>query len=144
MLANGELSDRELKVSSWWVTHKTLLHRIFIGFLVVFCVVVWVGSLIRWVALGLDCRNYRAVLLSLASAPTPIAAIRQQRLPVDLLVESAAFVPAGGTRRYDFVATIRNPNERWLVQNMTVAFSAGGREYPVEQTFFILRSLSPR
>lgn len=137
-MTNGELTEKELKISSWWVTHKVLVRRIFVGLLIGICGALWGGSLVGWVGFGLEWKEYRAALLELANSPTPIAIIRQQRLPKDVIVESSAFVPAGGAQRYDFVATIRNPNERWLVQNMTVAFQAGGKEYPALQDFFIL------
>jgi hypothetical protein len=137
-MAMNDFSERELNLSSWWVRHKKLMRQLLIGLLVMISAVSWIGSLIGWVKFGLEWPTYRNLLRSLSDAPIPISAIRQQRLPKAVTVESSAFVVAGGTQRYDFVATVRNPNGRWLVQEMSVAFQVGSEEVPVERTFFIL------
>ncbi|KPJ85150.1 hypothetical protein AMJ57_04115 [Parcubacteria bacterium SG8_24] len=115
-LTEEKLSEKELKWGYWWVTHKAQIRRIFsviLGFVAGVLLLYGMYGFVDWFLLsgvqerssiGLLTRNW-----------TDFGFFRAATAPQDLQVGGTT-VLAAGTKRYDLVTQLSNPNERWRAE----------------------------
>jgi hypothetical protein len=129
----ADFSESQLAAASWYVSHKVLLKKIFIGFLI-FLNVVFLGY-------GL----YGLVNYYLIEGPIFDRAMRNLSQSINYGAINAAAQPKSlaigtttifnsGTGRYDFVAKILNPNSGWQAE-FTYDFVADGAARPEKNGF---------
>ncbi len=137
----GEFTSSQFKRSLWFVTHKVLLYKITVGILVILSVVLWVFSLWNWgdyvingikadIALSNNLAgfpNYTGIHEHYSPAPVQIAGI-------------SAY--AGGSKAYDLVAEISNPNKNFIV-HFDYYFITGNQKTPAQKGFLLANENRP-
>jgi len=111
----ADFSGSQLAAASWYISHKVLLKKIFIGFLIFLNVIFWGYGL------------YGLVNYYLIEGPIFDRAMRNLSQSINYGAINAAAQPKSleigtttifnsGTGRYDFVAKILNPNSGWRAE----------------------------
>jgi len=130
-----DLSEKQLKLATWYVGHKVLLKRILIGFLIVFSVV--------FLGYGL----YGIINYYFIEGPKFIETTKELSSPIDYSAARARLQPQGlgagavsvlssGKEKYDLVIKISNPNSNWLV-NFDYNFVIDGQPLPAQKGFIL-------
>lgn len=125
----GQLPNRELEVSGWFLRHRLLLEHLGVGVLLVFCVVTMGYSVISWgfyLASGYfaDQDNLSALRNSFENYTLLQPNYRAQELEIK---ETSILPSAPG--KYDFLTMIRNPNDRHTAE-VTFHFIVDGQDLP--------------
>lgn len=130
-----DFSESRLKVATWYISHKILLKKIFIGFLIFLCVIFWGFGLYGLI-------NYYFI-----EGPSFNLAMRELSRGIDYSAINSALEPKGldigattifssGKGRYDFSGKIFNSSPNWRAE-FTYDFLVDGVARP-EQNGFIL------
>jgi hypothetical protein len=120
-----DLSEKELKFGYWFLTHKLLLRKILIIFLIVFSVGFFAyaiyGLVIELVVYG---QSFNSAMQSLPQNLVNFSGYKAKNQAKDLQVSSITVI-AGAGERYDFVAKVKNPNPNWTVESFDYQFITG-------------------
>ena len=130
-----DFTESQLKVASWYVSHKILLKKIFIGFLISLCAIFWGFGLYGLI-------NYYFI-----EGPSFNLAMRELSRGIDYSAINSALQPKGveigattifssGKGRYDFVGKIFNSSANWRAE-FTYDFLVDGVARP-EKNGFVL------
>lgn len=129
-----ELDSKEFKYGVWYVKHRLFLYKLLVGSLIGLGGIFWLFSLWNWGIYILDYSKTQQMLLSLSSSinytglhphvsAQPIQVISSQVLP-------------SGQNKYAAVATVINPNNRFLTF-FDYYFVVNGQNTPVQKTFLL-------
>jgi len=130
-----DFTEGQLKFATWYVSHKILLKKIFIGFLIFLCAIFWGFGLYGLI-------NYYFI-----EGPSFNLAMRELSRGVDFSAINKALQPKGlelgtttifssGKGRYDFVGKVFNSSSNWRAE-FTYNFLVDGVARP-EKSGFIL------
>lgn len=113
---SGELTNRTFKLADWYIRHKLLLQRIGFWLLVSWNVVTIGYGLIAWgnyIIFGLtdDSRLLVRQAIEFQDYQSQHPRYGAQPVQVD---DVRAVISAPG--RYDFIASVGNPNARWIAE----------------------------
>ena len=129
------LTDKQLKLSYWYISHKLKIRRYTTIFLIVAAAVFWL--LFGWqmadfiVNYNQDQYNIGRMLFT----ASPYADLLDQAKPQNLSIsDTQTFSEENG--RYDFLADITNPNNSWLV-TFDYRFSDGEKPSAYKQGFIM-------
>ncbi|MFA6197672.1 MAG: hypothetical protein WC734_00760 [Patescibacteria group bacterium] len=136
MAQPGELGNRELNASYWYLTHKSLLRKILIIGLIAF-------NAVLILPLGWGVYGYISELPGSAAWADDIRSnsinwvgVHQKIKPKNITVSRTEIVPRS-TGTYDIVVWLKNPNSQWFADQASVtATLAGTKSDPIE--IFIL------
>lgn len=110
---NYNFTDKELKFSYWYVTHKLLLRNIYIISLGLLCFVIWFYLIWQLVFFGIfyNVENYQ--LRKLVFSDNPGLATITQLTPKSLQIGDPVSLASEGDR-VDYFAEVSNSNTDWL------------------------------
>lgn len=111
-----EITERQLKVGYWYLTHKEALKKWLKIALIIVNVVLWgygAYGLIRYYFL--DAAVYNQMLSNLAKDLVSYQTYRSTHRPLSPQIVSAKVI-ALGEERYDIIARLQNPNPDWLIE----------------------------
>lgn len=110
----GEFTNRDLRFAEWFVKHKILLRQILVGFL--FTISLVFGGFSLYKIIEYTFYGYRlgeAQRANLTRVGVALKNVKTETSAKPLAIESAAqFVSSPG--KYDFLAMVENPNDRWV------------------------------
>ncbi len=113
--ATGDFDNKQLQRSLWYVKHKLLLYRLFVGILIFSSIFFWIFSLWQWidyVVFGI--RAEQTLFVNLTSFPN-YTVIHAHYSPQPLtILQTHAF--QSGVDKYDAVAEVVNTNDRFIVE----------------------------
>ena len=147
-----DVSDQQLKVGFWYLEHKALIRKIVVIALAAFSAVTLGYGIFGFI------RHY-AVLGELDQAVAGIAlnqpdfAAWQARNKADNISFLPPTVIYNGHNSYDIYTKVVNPNDKWLVSELTYTFESGDFSSPTttiyllpkeERYLFSLANQSPR
>lgn len=114
-LPTSSFTDRELKFSYWYVTHKLLLRKIVIIVLVIVSLIFWAYSLFGLVTFLLDYKKIDDQTKQLLFSPASTLLTAEETTPKPFnLSDNISF--AGLKDTFDLAAQIENINKDWLVE----------------------------
>jgi len=132
---SADFSEGQLKFASWYVSHKLLLKKIFIGFLIGLNVIFWgyglYGLVIHYFIEG---PRLDQALRELGRSPD-LAAIRALIEPQSLEIGTVSIL-SGGKGKYDLSAKVSNQNPAWRTE-FDYNFVADGKALPVRHGFIL-------
>ncbi|OGH89801.1 MAG: hypothetical protein A2537_00710 [Candidatus Magasanikbacteria bacterium RIFOXYD2_FULL_36_9] len=110
----GEFSASQFKRSFWFVTHKLMLYKLAVGFLIFISVLFGAFSLWNWgdyIINGIkaDISLYK----NLAIFPD-YTGIHEHYSPKSIQISGTNIFP-GGSKTYDIVAEVSNPNKNFII-----------------------------
>ncbi len=120
-----DLSEKELKFGYWFVTHKLLLRKILIIFLIV-----WSVGFLGYAIYGLISelviygQSFDLAVQSLNQSQVNFNAYKVKNRVSNLQISNLNIIPSG-QGKYDFVAKIKNPNSIWTVESFDYQFVTG-------------------
>jgi hypothetical protein len=131
----GEFTSAQFKRSLWFSKHKVFFYKLTIGLLVAVSVLFWGFSLIRWgdyllngIVADIKLRNdlvsfpdYTGIQAHYAPKPIEVAGVN---------------VFNGGSKSYDLVADVANPNSNFIVY-FDYYFTDGTNKTPVQKSFLL-------
>lgn len=110
-----QMSEKQLKVGYWYVTHKIILRGFFFVTLILLNIIVWgwvVFSLTKNLAVDFNpFRQWRYDLLY--DRFTNQAMVQQKTQPRAIVINEVRSLPAQ-SKHLDLVATVTNPNDSWV------------------------------
>jgi len=108
-----QLTDKQLRFSYWYVSHKLKLRRYLIIFLIVLSCALWLyaGWLGVFYIIGIPAEQtmINRLVTTGAYIQPQIEALKPSPLQI-----GEVKVLGGENSRYDFISQIRNPNAQWL------------------------------
>ena len=131
------LSDDDLKVSYWYVTHRILLRKVGIGALMVFAVLVLVFGIVNLVNFySAGEQDIAALTSEVGKEKLNVALLAEANKPKDLTVGETR-VLKGQKGHVDFVTELFNPNIQWTVQSFDYYYLIGEEKTEVRQDFVL-------
>ncbi len=130
-----EFDSQTLKYGMWFVTHRLLLYRILVGGLISLAVIFFaIAGWYGWREVSIVLSDQGAFNRDLRTFPDYTSL--QPRFSAQPLqvVNPAVFV--GGANKYDLVAEITNPNERFSA-DIEYAFTVNGEAAPALRTVLL-------
>ena len=113
--ANGpaSITDRELKLSYWYVTNKLLLRKVAVGVMIFVCVCFWayVGWQMTFFAIESQVES-RMIERLMFSSDISLDTI-ESGVPAQLSYSQIQML-FGGSKRNDFLVQVENTNSLWL------------------------------
>jgi hypothetical protein len=137
-----DVTEKQLKVSYWWITNKLLIRKIGIGFFIGIDALIWVVILIF---LGKYIIGFQKETLMLQTEAgmfnnnAIIAQYNQANKPIDLISSPITLILKAGNKA-DLVAKISNPNPDWYVKSLSYRFSVGEQTSEERQAFVLPNS----
>lgn len=136
-MPNNIYSDKEIKASFWYITHRVLLRKVFIMVLALLG-----GGLVLYGAWGLvdhyviDLGKNRALENDLGRDKLNFAVLSEVNRPADLvLLETKVFPTSANT--YDFLTVIVNQNKQWAVESFDYYFNVPGGKTELRTEFIL-------
>lgn len=136
----NNLSQDELKVSYWYVTHRVLLRKIGIMVLAVVSGVLLlygIYGLIDFYLLG--GRENAAIEKSLSAGGLNYTLLAEANRPTDLAVLDTTILKGAGSS-YDIISEISNPNVQWDVESFDYYYMIGEAKTNVKTDFILPNS----
>jgi len=129
-----EFSSKQLRWSIWYVRNRLLLHRLAMGTLVGVSIILWLFSIYKWAMFVLDLKADQIAFQSL-SASINYTGIHPHFAAQPVQVISVGMY-AGGQDKYDAIAEVFNPNDRFLAK-FDYYFVINGEKTPSRSTFLL-------
>jgi len=133
----NNLSEKELKYSYWYVTHRVLLRKlgilalaVVVGALLVYGVVLISGYYIK------DTGDTQALANRLSQDKLNLALLAESNKPLDLAVGETR-VLRGNKGAVDFITEIVNPNVQWAVEALEYYYLIGEEKTELEQGYIL-------
>jgi len=127
------LTDRQLKLSYWYISHKLKIRRYLTIFLIISGVLLWLlfGWQIADFVINYNSDQYKISQLLFTGSPY-LELLNSQRPQELILSDSRSFAEENG--RYDFLELVKNPNSGWLL-TFDYRFSDGENESSYKHSF---------
>lgn len=110
---SGDFSNKSLKQAEFYLKHKILFRKIFVGILTAWCVLSMSFGLFSWVKyFAFDYYRDQQNMASMANTTVSREAILRNR-PQDLKIGNK-YVFASSKDKYDFVVETANINNAWI------------------------------
>ncbi len=132
---SADFSEGRLKFASWYVSHKLLLKKIFIGFLIGLNVIFWGYGLYGLVNHYFIEGPALDQALRELSRSADLAAIRARIEPQSFEIGTVS-VLSGGKGKYDLSVKVSNPNPAWRAE-FDYYFVADGQVQKTKQGFLL-------
>jgi len=138
----GEFTNKELRLSEWYLRHKILLGKIGTGLLIAWCVVTIGYSLWGWGAyLIFGWSQDRRMILQQSRELVNYRALQPLYGAQELEVDSVQIFRSGA-QKFDAVAEVKNSNERWSAR-LRYHFVFGSEATPVAETVLLPQTTRP-
>lgn len=112
---NEKLSEQELKLSYWFLSHKMLLKKILMGVIIGIGGIFWLYALVGLVDWAIVTGpKERANLKTILQIKTSPAALAEAAAKNIIFTDAEIF--SSGVGRYDLVAKALNPNDKWWAE----------------------------
>ncbi len=131
-----QFTEKQLKIAYWYVSHKLLLKKILIAFLLFLCIIFWgygIYGLINYFLI--DQVRFNQTLKEVSSELVNYPAFRLKNQPKNFAILSSNVLPSGKDR-YDFLAKILNPNLNWWAE-FEYKFIFDGEETSLRKGFIL-------
>ena len=137
----GEFSTSQFKRSFWFTTHKVLLYKITVGILIFLSVIFWVFSLWLWGGYIIYGIQSDIALHNDLSVFPDYTGIKEHYAPVPFQI-AGVNVYAGGSKIYDLVAEVNNPNKNFII-HFDYYFLIDNKKTPVQKGFLLANESRP-
>ncbi len=131
----NQVTDFQLTFSYWYVTHKLLLRRLLIIFLILLSAVLFSFSAYMAVdILVVQDQSFKQALNDLTSNKINYSYFHQKNKPADISILEVGSMK-NTTDGYDFVVKVKNPNSSWLAKSVAVQLVSASGEMVEKKTF---------
>ncbi|PIY78563.1 MAG: hypothetical protein COY82_01820 [Parcubacteria group bacterium CG_4_10_14_0_8_um_filter_35_7] len=131
-----DLTEKQLKIGYWYLTHKAILNKYLVIFLIVLNIVLWGYSGYRWVMYYIETPSYEKMIAEMPKDLINWKDFHEKHQPQPLQVIETTAISLG-KGKYDLVAKIENPNIHWMVEDFKYQFSLGGSLKETKESFVL-------
>lgn len=122
----ADLSDKQLKIGYWWVTHKSQLKKWRVIVLLVIDVLIILFVLFKLILIVAYWSRDSRIPEKLSFSYINFIGYHQNNNPQDIKVIVQLALPQSlGTQAFDLIAKIENPNQKWATENLRYYFKYG-------------------
>ncbi len=107
------MTDQQLKVGYWYVTHKQQMRQLLVAVLILLNVGVWGYGIYGWVTYLTQTERHEAMMRDFLNPYIDYAAFKERDAPRNFQILGSGVFPIGDNR-YDIMVKIRNPNPQWM------------------------------
>jgi len=119
----GQLTNKELSVSYWWVTHRLQLRMLFFVLVCLALLAVYINAgwqLYRYIS---STPQHRLMLFELTTNNIDYERIRNDTAPLPLTIGQT--LASGDLSGYDLSTLVENPNSRWWLKEIEYYYILG-------------------
>ncbi len=129
-------NDDELKVARFILRNQELGRRgvVFIIFFVAMAIVAILAY--KWLTFAGGFSREQQLSLYSTSQYIPFADLRKKQQPKDIFISTTQFVPTS-PQKGDLVAILKNPNDKWMAEEVTYEFVIDGVGLGVNTVFVL-------
>ena len=110
-----DLSEKELSFGYWFLTHKVLLRKILVIFLIALAVIFFAYAIYGLVIeIVINGQSFNTAMQNLPKNLVDYSGYRAVNQPKDLQIANITIITGKG-EKYDLVAKIKNPNPNWAL-----------------------------
>jgi len=113
-LPTSGLTDRQLKLSYWYISHKLLLRRWLVVFLIIFSSLAWSYVIWQGVDYALNYQEQKQLENYLLFTSDPSLAAIENSAPKNISISDVLIFSTD--TGYDYYASILNDNKDWLAE----------------------------
>ncbi|MFA6422189.1 MAG: hypothetical protein WCV92_02220 [Candidatus Buchananbacteria bacterium] len=106
------LTDRQLKLSYWYISHKLSLKRLWTIFLIILSIALWSYVILQMTLFFMNYSAHKQLENYLLFTADPSLSRIESLMPKNISVPSVQVFGTGNG--YDYLATISNGNKNWL------------------------------
>lgn len=110
----GGLTDRQLKFSYWYVSHKLSLRKWLVIFLIIVSALLYFFVGWQIISYALNYQEHKQLQNYLLFTSDPALSRIEGEVPQNLGISNIQVFSAGGV--YDYVAAVANGNKEWLAE----------------------------
>jgi len=112
--SSSDLTNSELKLSYWYVTHKISLRRAWKIFLIVVSCVAWLYVIWQMVIFGITYKSLQQNIQTMLFSPDMSLSAIEKSAPQPLSISAMTVIGSGD--KYDYLVQTSNQNANWLAQ----------------------------
>lgn len=133
-----ELSDKQLKIGIWWVTHRHQLKKWWVSLLAVADVLLFLYLLFSGIVLLVTWKKFTLIPYQISQPVIDFKSYQKANAPVDLRIVSTKTIRVPNEQnKYHLLAEIQNPNLKWSAPSFDYHFVLGGKEQEKRTSFFL-------
>ena len=121
-----DLSDKQLKIGYWWVTHKSQLKKWWVIILLVIDVLIMLFVLFKLILVIAYWSRDSRIPEKMSFSYINFIGYHQSNDPQDIkVIDELALPQSLGTQAVDLIAKVENPNQKWASENLQYRFKYG-------------------
>ncbi|MFA6391192.1 MAG: hypothetical protein WCW66_00370 [Patescibacteria group bacterium] len=134
----AEYSDKQLKISIWWVTHRYQLKKWWVILIAVADLMVFLYILFNVIILLVTWTKFTTIPSQIGVSYIDFGAYQQTNSPQAIQVINTSLIPIPGqVQKYNLIAEIKNPNAKWVANSLVFHFVLDGVDLDQETTFLL-------
>lgn len=137
LLPHDNLSERQLKIGYWYVTHKNTLKRIGIILLIILDIIFLGYGIYGFTKLFyIEQAGYDKMIMDLTKENQAAIthAYFEKNKPENIIIGNVSIINAG-QNKYDLAVKVKNPNSIWLIESLDYYFIYDGVQTGVKKSF---------
>jgi len=131
-----DISEKELKFGSWLLANQAKIKKVLVLTLLLFCVITVGYGIFGFLTYALEMQKDKKMLAPLTLNFIDFVGYQVRNLPKPLEISEPQVIYNGGSQ-YDFVAQVKNPNEKRGVKKLEFQFVSGDFLSPVLSTVIL-------
>ncbi|PIY95569.1 MAG: hypothetical protein COY66_06455 [Candidatus Kerfeldbacteria bacterium CG_4_10_14_0_8_um_filter_42_10] len=134
----AELSDKQLKIGIWWVTHKHQLKKWWVMMIAVGDVLLFLYLLFNIIVIIFTWNRFVSIPSEIATSHLNFRNYQLLNAPKNLQVISTKYIPVfGQANKYHLLAELKNPNEKWTIGSLDYHFNFSGKDQDIQHSFLL-------
>lgn len=122
----NEVSRTQLTIGYWLLNHRSLLRRLGLGLFILVDIIITILFLTNIIKYLAFIPAHNQMISSMSQPVVDYELLQARNQPQDLLIGNQR-VLLSPANKYDFMARISNPNNRWIISSFRYRFQAGGQ-----------------
>lgn len=133
-----ELSDKQLRIGIWWVTHRDQLKKWWVILLAVGDILLFLYLLFNTVIILLSWTKFTSLPYQIGQPVVDFKSYQQKNAPQALRIISTKYIRVPEeNEQYHLLAEVQNPNERWSVPLLDYHFTVDGVDLEQKKSYFL-------
>jgi len=129
-----EVNKTQLTVGYWLLTHRNFLRRLGLGLFIMVDAIIATFFLVNIIKYLAYIPAHDQMISSMSQSVVDYELLQAQNQPRDLMISNQR-VLLSPANKYDFMAKINNPNDRWMISSFKYRFLAGGQSTDWQTTY---------
>lgn len=133
-----EVKLKEIERARWFLERRQQLKTALILVLIILNIVLWGNNIYQIVRYFKGEKEYEEMLKELTVDRPELQFLREKNQPEEILILKEFSLPQ--KTKYDYLALVENPNERWFVKELEYYFISSRGETEPQKTYLLPKS----